>query len=166
MPDSICMAMMFGLTATPQSTAQTTRSSLSEPSFFLEISATWATKVLNDSCTAMPRERPSAGGLPQPAFCAASSSAALWRGCLPRSARRSWKGSLFVARATSSRKHSVAKAVCVEPTERHHCTGTPSFGDRKSTRLNSSHGYISYAVFCLKKKNTEKEGAYVPRHTG
>src|SRR2546429_1829841 len=28
------------------------------------------------------------------------------------------------------------------------------FEDRKSTRLNSSHGYISYAVFCLKKKNT------------
>src|SRR2546422_2340628 len=27
-------------------------------------------------------------------------------------------------------------------------------GDRKSTRLNSSHGYISYAVFCLKKKNS------------
>src|SRR5687768_18311857 len=26
--------------------------------------------------------------------------------------------------------------------------------DRKSTRLNSSHGYISYAVFCLKKKTT------------
>src|SRR2546429_6625413 len=25
--------------------------------------------------------------------------------------------------------------------------------DRKSTRLNSSHGYISYAVFCLKKKH-------------
>src|SRR2546422_6948998 len=32
--------------------------------------------------------------------------------------------------------------------------GTTTFGaDRKSTRLNSSHGYISYAVFCLKKKN-------------
>src|SRR2546422_11029001 len=29
-------------------------------------------------------------------------------------------------------------------------------GDRKSTRLNSSHGYISYAVFCLKKKKIEK----------
>src|SRR2546422_7881671 len=29
---------------------------------------------------------------------------------------------------------------------------TPSSRDRKSTRLNSSHGYISYAVFCLKKK--------------
>src|SRR2546422_4118883 len=27
-----------------------------------------------------------------------------------------------------------------------------SLEDRKSTRLNSSHGYISYAVFCLKKK--------------
>src|SRR2546429_6588995 len=27
--------------------------------------------------------------------------------------------------------------------------------DRKSTRLNSSHGYISYAVFCLKKKKNE-----------
>src|SRR2546422_11655191 len=28
--------------------------------------------------------------------------------------------------------------------------------DRKSTRLNSSHGYISYAVFCLKKKKKSK----------
>src|SRR2546422_5268033 len=28
--------------------------------------------------------------------------------------------------------------------------------DRKSTRLNSSHGYISYAVFCLKKKKKHK----------
>src|SRR2546422_1128915 len=28
----------------------------------------------------------------------------------------------------------------------------PRISDRKSTRLNSSHGYISYAVFCLKKK--------------
>src|SRR5687768_18171712 len=29
--------------------------------------------------------------------------------------------------------------------------------DRKSTRLNSSHGYISYAVFCLKKKKKTKD---------
>src|SRR2546421_4033127 len=29
--------------------------------------------------------------------------------------------------------------------------------DRKSTRLNSSHDQISYAVFCLKKKNTSKQ---------
>src|SRR5947209_16561131 len=30
--------------------------------------------------------------------------------------------------------------------------------DRKSTRLNSSHANISYAVFCLKKKNIKEEG--------
>src|SRR2546422_4381729 len=35
--------------------------------------------------------------------------------------------------------------------------GTASGGDRKSTRLNSSHGYISYAVFCLKKKKKKIE---------
>src|SRR2546422_2563421 len=37
-------------------------------------------------------------------------------------------------------------------------------GDRKSTRLNSSHGYISYAVFCLKKKkrNLAASHARVP----
>src|SRR2546422_8561317 len=29
--------------------------------------------------------------------------------------------------------------------------------DRKSTRLNSSHGYISYAVFCLKKKKKKQQ---------
>src|SRR5687768_18328531 len=29
-------------------------------------------------------------------------------------------------------------------------------GDRKSTRLNSSHGYISYAVFCMKKKKRKQ----------
>src|SRR2546422_5525405 len=31
----------------------------------------------------------------------------------------------------------------------------PSTGDRKSTRLNSSHGYISYADFCLKKSKKQ-----------
>src|SRR2546422_7095837 len=32
--------------------------------------------------------------------------------------------------------------------------------DRKSTRLNSSHGYISYAVFCLKKKKKKTYKTY------
>src|SRR2546422_1521050 len=32
--------------------------------------------------------------------------------------------------------------------------------DRKSTRLNSSHGYISYAVFCLKKKKKKNEDVH------
>src|SRR2546429_5664965 len=49
----------------------------------------------------------------------------------------------------------------------HDDTGFPVFAfrlhqlDRKSTRLNSSHGYISYAVFCLKKKKQ----IYSPSHT-
>src|SRR2546422_3502766 len=33
--------------------------------------------------------------------------------------------------------------------------------DRKSTRLNSSHGYISYAVFCLKKKKKNTKGCEI-----
>src|SRR2546422_5194628 len=38
------------------------------------------------------------------------------------------------------------------PSEHGRKGGEGSTVDRKSTRLNSSHGYISYAVFCLKKK--------------
>src|SRR3989449_5394163 len=34
--------------------------------------------------------------------------------------------------------------------------------DRKSTRLNSSHGYISYAVFCLKKKTWDRRCSHTP----
>src|SRR3712207_8149472 len=37
-----------------------------------------------------------------------------------------------------------------------HLRGEPVLLDRKSTRLNSSHANISYAVFCLKKKNMIK----------
>src|SRR2546422_5213598 len=36
-------------------------------------------------------------------------------------------------------------------------------GDRKSTRLNSSHGYISYAVFCLKKKKKNDRQSHAQR---
>src|SRR3712207_7400837 len=36
--------------------------------------------------------------------------------------------------------------------------------DRKSTRLNSSHANISYAVFCLKKKNSKNTPATMPAH--
>src|SRR2546422_7837448 len=36
--------------------------------------------------------------------------------------------------------------------------------DRKSTRLNSSHGYISYAVFCLKKKKERSNDFYSHSH--
>src|SRR2546422_2896402 len=37
--------------------------------------------------------------------------------------------------------------------------------DRKSTRLNSSHGYISYAVFCLKKKKNRQQDVHIKRVT-
>src|SRR5437762_7386479 len=40
----------------------------------------------------------------------------------------------------------------------------PGGGDRKSTRLNSSHRCISYAVFCLKKKKTEDLMDLAVRH--
>src|SRR2546422_2590104 len=51
----------------------------------------------------------------------------------------------------------IGEALLARHAERAHATGfrERALGvtrDRKSTRLNSSHGYISYAVFCLKKK--------------
>src|SRR2546429_6536412 len=52
-----------------------------------------------------------------------------------------------------------ALPICVVSARRRHLRMPPTgptihpHEDRKSTRLNSSHGYISYAVFCLKKKN-------------
>src|SRR2546422_3252222 len=45
-------------------------------------------------------------------------------------------------------------AFIFKPGEPHQITNDTTEEDRKSTRLNSSHGYISYAVFCLKKKKT------------
>src|SRR2546422_8115927 len=42
-------------------------------------------------------------------------------------------------------------------------SGSPK-RDRKSTRLNSSHGYISYAVFCLKKKKKRLHATYSLKH--
>src|SRR3712207_8163043 len=54
------------------------------------------------------------------------------------------------AAATAARIREAGGTVVVEPME---------VGDRKSTRLNSSHANISYAVFCLKKKkiNTTRQ---------
>src|SRR5688572_31550510 len=40
----------------------------------------------------------------------------------------------------------------------------PPERDRKSTRLNSSHSQISYAVFCLKKKTLSREHTSFPTH--
>src|SRR2546421_2596642 len=50
------------------------------------------------------------------------------------------------------------------PWLRANCTASRVLIDRKSTRLNSSHDQISYAVFCLKKKNSRPSSpATVPR---
>src|SRR3989449_3881245 len=55
-------------------------------------------------------------------------------------------------RSRAGRRHSGARGRGVRPLLAQPCR------DRKSTRLNSSHGYISYAVFCLKKKkNTVRQ---------
>src|SRR5258708_25799929 len=45
-------------------------------------------------------------------------------------------------------------AICDQLEEASQAKGLVRRGDRKSTRLNSSHQIISYAVFCLKKKTT------------
>src|SRR2546422_4372896 len=56
-------------------------------------------------------------------------------------------GSAWDAPSRSATSHSSGR-VCFRGSG----PSTGQNGDRKSTRLNSSHGYISYAVFCLKKK--------------
>src|SRR5436190_19815552 len=46
---------------------------------------------------------------------------------------------------------------CAPVQNAHAAIGAAGKRDRKSTRLNSSHTVISYAVFCLKKKNIQSE---------
>src|SRR3712207_7459400 len=51
-----------------------------------------------------------------------------------------------------NRQRGRCRAVAVRRCAQHVTLRTPRPPDRKSTRLNSSHANISYAVFCLKKK--------------
>src|SRR2546422_4981169 len=65
-------------------------------------------------------------------------------------------GTVFTAGSGEFEGTLTAYQTCYDPTWGRHKARTfpvPGKQDRKSTRLNSSHGYISYAVFCLKKKN-------------
>src|SRR5205809_3307636 len=71
-----------------------------------------------------------------------------------------------MAAAEAKRPDGIEVVSIVTPNDSHHaiarafldrgidviCDKPMTTTDRKSTRLNSSHGYISYAVFCLKKK--------------
>src|SRR6266436_1025327 len=64
---------------------------------------------------------------------------------------------LFRSRRQAAQRNARGDRRAAEPHRDDDALRHPrSGGDRKSTRLNSSHGYISYAVFCLKKKNTTR----------
>src|SRR2546427_7304266 len=79
-------------------------------------------------------------------------------------------------RGCSSPSKGLARRFRRQPTLRlgsRHFGGSPYIADRKSTRLNSSHSQISYAVFCLKKKKNplkscsqadDTSGVYQIRH--
>src|SRR2546429_5790864 len=70
-----------------------------------------------------------------------------------RSQRRARRGILDHPTALPARLEPVGEAEHVhQPVEHVRLELGAGGADRKSTRLNSSHGYISYAVFCLKKK--------------
>src|SRR5687768_17920544 len=58
-----------------------------------------------------------------------------------------------LAGAGRPKEWPLARLVMVKPLLAFGLGSPAKIRDRKSTRLNSSHGYISYAVFCLKKKN-------------
>src|SRR2546430_9578312 len=80
------------------------------------------------------------------AYAAAGSAGAEWR----------WGAALLaggVALTSHGTKASARAAVNASPEP--FSNWTLSLGDRKSTRLNSSHSQISYAVFCLKKKEID-----------
>src|SRR5437879_9332979 len=55
---------------------------------------------------------------------------------------------------------SACPHACAPVGRRYPELGTCGREDRKSTRLNSSHRCISYAVFCLKKKRNEEQNVY------
>src|SRR5688572_32535786 len=55
--------------------------------------------------------------------------------------------------------HGAEEVLEVEPLLRRHAADAEE--DRKSTRLNSSHSQISYAVFCLKKKKPKIQRLYI-----
>src|SRR2546427_1716910 len=63
------------------------------------------------------------------------------------------------APASRQRTARRARSLAVPPDQPlgHAVHRTLDRGDRKSTRLNSSHSQISYAVFCLKKKKKKKK---------
>src|SRR2546427_9512184 len=97
-----------------------------------------------ERCTGSSSQLNSEYGSPKPHHVVMATSA------VPRTERRKSRGceSGWVSVTTPSLRHVLAEVLG----ERRGQRGR-GVGDRKSTRLNSSHSQISYAVFCLKKKN-------------
>src|SRR5438270_7372346 len=60
-------------------------------------------------------------------------------------------------RSSDLRQHGIAAVIDLRAEECDDEESLRAAGDRKSTRLNSSHSQISYAVFCLKKKKTSTD---------
>src|SRR3989454_8086783 len=75
---------------------------------------------------------------------------------VPRARAHAQAGPIYRASWWDAASVGAAGALFVLPTVLDLPKGPPSCGDRKSTRLNSSHLVISYAVFCLKKKKKQK----------
>src|SRR2546427_3377439 len=72
--------------------------------------------------------------------------------------RRPPRSTLFPTRRSSDLPHPRVAAAAHEARRRLGAGEAPTRRDRKSTRLNSSHSQISYAVFCLKKKKSPSLG--------
>src|SRR2546429_6048989 len=70
----------------------------------------------------------------------------------------------FLVSRPSSRWCSRDCFPCLPTTMSRCATRSENCRDRKSTRLNSSHGYISYAVFCLKKKKQRQQREQAPHN--
>src|SRR3989449_7774302 len=76
--------------------------------------------------------------------------------CMPSSGRKLVCVPPMTAIAPASRTRSASRYDCGAVDVMAEIATRSAERDRKSTRLNSSHGYISYAVFCLKKKKHNK----------
>src|SRR2546429_4535369 len=80
----------------------------------------------------------------------------LFRSLTTQPITATWIGVSTLDRRFSTSLATLITSISTRPHEGHETKVTPRLRDRKSTRLNSSHGYISYAVFCLKKKKRIK----------
>src|SRR5689334_23542010 len=83
----------------------------------------------------------------------------IWDGAQVRVVRHIHRGGVVPEGGRTGRQRVASEVAAVVERQRHPeevLVGLAGLGDRKSTRLNSSHSSISYAVFCLKKKTNKQ----------